>query len=884
MIPHAANNEKDEDVIDFDFEKANRIKWYDRVLLNRPAKVVAVLMLTAIVGPLLIYRFVFLESMDLPPPDGLSIGSCLIHQSFRLPCGSGRMTREECPQPQCCFNPINSLCFHRLPSRFRYIVYREWNEDSLLQPRVSTVPYASQSSITNLKLSIDEQSSSHLTLTFYDSRDKSLIGKRYGNNNYTYEVTAPELNLVINSTQGTIFDTARGPLIASNNIWEITFKLTDESMYGLGEIPLRLGTTKVLYNHNGGLNSIPLIFARINGSFHGVLIDDSSPVEVSIQGDNNVVVRSITTSGLKLHVFVGPRPEDVMKDAMTVIGSEINLEYWMLGAHICSEIAETPPISWETLRNFTSNATTEKLPYESHCGTGPIVFNANQCDVEGTEYIQSGIHLLKEIGKKFIPHVSPHILDDRNFTAADEVDSPPDECYKLISDNEQLIYRIPDSLKMYQGLVGECKAIYPRYGDASAEFLKGLWVYKGAIDGVVLENSWPLDQSNKTHNETALHLPYFSPDFEEAFQETPPWNLTLINNRSKYMQNHNKYGNDFTNAFRKILNFTTPVWSSSQWMNGDTAINRQNIDASWANLHKELIEAALGGISGHWLWSSPVCGDTENFDIDGQASLCVKWYMAGTFLPMLKIHSRVNPRDPFAFIGTHKQLIVEAIKRRLSLLPYLYRTLQEGPLLRPMFYQFPSSENLANINTQFSVGNDLVIVPNLLPRQNHVNFWMPPGTWYELWSGLQLEGDEGNPVTMFTTEADFFTAIRGGSILVIQKDTRETAEETRLHSAISLTIALDCKNNGTACEATGRLFVADNTWVFFEATETELTISILNHVTFLCDADKAIITNIVNEIKVFGLQAEFNNYDHYKYLRTSIDLCDLRNKNVFPLS
>lgn len=235
------------------------------------------------------------------------------------------------------------------------------------------------------------------------------------------------------------------------------------------------------------------------------------------------------------------------------------------------------------------------------------------------------------------------------------------------------------------------------------------------------------------------------------------------------MQTHNKYGNDFANVFRKMLNTTTPVWSSSTWMKGDIAINRQNIHASWTNLHRELIQAAMGGISGHWLWSSPVCGDTENFNLDAQASLCVKWYMAGTFFPMFKIHSKETPRDPFAFMGTHKQLIVDSLKRRLSILPYLYTILQEGPVLRPMFYQFPNSTYLADINTQFSVGDDLVIIPNLQPLQSHVNFWVPPGTWYELWGGLLLEEDEGKVVTMFTTEADFVTVIRGGSILVVQQ-------------------------------------------------------------------------------------------------------------------
>lgn len=204
-------------------------------------------------------------------------------------------------------------------------------------------------------------------------------------------------------------------------------------------------------------------------------------------------------------------------------------------------------------------------------------------------------------------------------------------------------------------------------------------------------------------------------------------------------------------------------------MNGNVAINRQNINASWTNLQRELTEAALGGISGHWLWSSPICGDTEHFDPETQTNLCVKWYMAATYLPLIKIHSKSVERHPIAFAGTNKMYMTTALNRRICFLPYIYTTLQEGPLLRPMFYQFPASESLKNLTSQYSVGDDLLIVPNLLPNQSHVHVWMPPGSWFEIWSGLKLDGVEGEAVTLTTTDADFLTLVRGGSIIVMQQ-------------------------------------------------------------------------------------------------------------------
>lgn len=272
--------------------------------------------------------------MDLPPSDGFSIGSCLAPRAQRLLCGYGKVPASEC-HPQCCYDLANNLCFHRFPSRFSYIMDRNWDEFILLQPRVATVPYGFQNSVRNIRLSIDEISSTHLSITFYNAAELSLTGRRIEDKKYKYEVSSPELNVLVNSSDITIFNTLRGPLIASENIWELTFRITEETMYGLGELPLKENTVKIIYNHDAGLNSVPLIFARSNGTYHGLLIDVLEPTEISINADNQIVVRSITRQGLKFHLFTGPKPADIMRDVINLIGSFKKLEYWMLGTHIC---------------------------------------------------------------------------------------------------------------------------------------------------------------------------------------------------------------------------------------------------------------------------------------------------------------------------------------------------------------------------------------------------------------------------------------------------------------------------------------------------------------------------------------------------------------------
>lgn len=292
-------------------------------------------------APLLVYQFIMFPSLKLPAPDGLSTGTCVVARETRLPCGIEAVSPEKCHK-QCCYDHHHNLCYHRYPSRFSYVFEGEWTEHTYLNPRMPTTPYGdAQVSFKNLRMSIDEVSATHLSFTFYHSN--KFTGRRLTEKNYSYRITEPEtghtdrteLNIIVNSTQGIIFNTARGPLIAAENIWEISFKLTNETMYGLGEIPLQPNTVKVLYNHKGGLDSIPLIFAKLNGSYHGLLIESLAPTEVIVRPGNELILRSITNLGLKFHLFVGPKPSDVMKDVMAAIGAKRNLEYWMLGAHVC---------------------------------------------------------------------------------------------------------------------------------------------------------------------------------------------------------------------------------------------------------------------------------------------------------------------------------------------------------------------------------------------------------------------------------------------------------------------------------------------------------------------------------------------------------------------
>lgn len=74
--------------------------------------------------------------------------------------------------------------------------------------------------------------------------------------------------------------------------------------------------------------------------------------------------------------------------------------------------------------------------------------------------------------------------------------------------------------------------------------------------------------------------------------------------------------------------------------------------------------------------------------------------------------------------------------------------------------------------------------------------------------------------------------------------------------------------------------MAPGTILLIKADSKILTISVESKdFTTLCDTDILLWTNSLNEVRIYGLESIFNNYDNYRHVVANIDLCDLQNNN-----
>src|SRR5665647_2381859 len=81
---------------------------------------------------------------------------------------------------------------------------------------------------------------------------------------------------------------------------------------------------------------------------------------------------------------------------------------------------------------------------------------------------------------------------------------------------------------------------------------------------------------------------------------------------------------------------------------------------------------------------------------------------------------------------------------RLSLLPYLMRTADEAhtdgiPVMRPMLLEFPQDRSAASVDTQYMLGESLLVAP-VFSADGVVEYYLPEGTWTHLLTGEQVSG------------------------------------------------------------------------------------------------------------------------------------------------
>jgi alpha-glucosidase len=199
--------------------------------------------------------------------------------------------------------------------------------------------------------------------------------------------------------------------------------------------------------------------------------------------------------------------------------------------------------------------------------------------------------------------------------------------------------------------------------------------------------------------------------------------------------------------------------------------------STWNHLKMSTPMLLSMGISGF-----PLVGD----DIGGFAGsptpdLLTRWFEVGAFNPIYRDHTEKGSADqePWVHGPEHEAIRRKYIELRYRLMPYLYTGIEEAsrtgvPLMRPIFLEYPQAAEFYDDNRDFLFGRDLFVAPVTTEMVDAENILLPPGDWYEYWTGTKHSNKERIQLRPRLDEMPLY--VRAGAILPTQPLVQNTGE------------------------------------------------------------------------------------------------------------
>lgn len=152
-----------------------------------------------------------------------------------------------------------------------------------------------------------------------------------------------------------------------------------------------------------------------------------------------------------------------------------------------------------------------------------------------------------------------------------------------------------------------------------------------------------------------------------------------------------------------------------------------------------------------------------------------RWMEFAAFVPVYRVHGTYEQkRQPWVYGPVAEAAAKKAILLRYDLLPYIYsyaRTDSETGIgvVRPLFWEFPNDKESSTETDAWMFGDAFLVSPIVRQGLPFHTFHMPPGTWFNYFSGKRVEGgrEVSVPVNSKTWQ-DIPLYVRAGSIVATQ--------------------------------------------------------------------------------------------------------------------
>ncbi len=199
--------------------------------------------------------------------------------------------------------------------------------------------------------------------------------------------------------------------------------------------------------------------------------------------------------------------------------------------------------------------------------------------------------------------------------------------------------------------------------------------------------------------------------------------------------------------------FSRSAWTGSQCYPSQWGGDPQ---ADWGGLAGSIRGALSWGMSGAPFYATDVGGfykDTRD------SELFVRWVQAALFSAHIRLHG-IGQREPWSYNEEAEQAANKILQMRYQLLPYIKQAVEAAsvsglPVMRAMPLAFPSQRALWAFELQFMFGQDILVVPCLLPGGD-VEYLLPEGEWLTFPEGNPVEGGRMYRQTLALSEMAVF--------------------------------------------------------------------------------------------------------------------------------
>ncbi len=159
--------------------------------------------------------------------------------------------------------------------------------------------------------------------------------------------------------------------------------------------------------------------------------------------------------------------------------------------------------------------------------------------------------------------------------------------------------------------------------------------------------------------------------------------------------------------------------------------------------------------------------------------LMTRWFQYGTFLPTLRLHGDRKEAEIWSFGKQAEAVMARFDTLRYQLIPYIYSQAKfthdtGAPFMRPLWMDFASDPNVANIGTQYMFGPAFLVAPVTEQGQTEKDVYLPAGAdWYNFWTNEKLAGGRWVKVAAPIDQIPVF--VKAGSIVPIGAEVQSTA-------------------------------------------------------------------------------------------------------------